>query len=264
MLIFEHFWKGIQSFGTGMQYITGKRFWYYLILPGIINLIIFFGTFSLVYSYSDEFSNWLLQLIGLADADTGFMGGLKKFMYFLLLFLIRVMYFLLYITIYKYVMLIIMAPLLAYISEKVEEVQSGKTYDFNTKQFLIDTWRGIRIAIRNFAFEMLFVVLFLFMGLIPVIGIAAPLLLFVVQSYFYGYSMFDYNNERKRMTVKEGSKFIWEHKGSAIANGAVFHLMYLIPIVGWVVSPVLSVISAGINYHQIEEEENYELIAPHK
>lgn len=264
MLLFEHFWKGITSFATGIRFITRKRFWYYLILPGIINLIIFFSTFSFIFSYSSEFVEWVLHLIGMADADSGFMGGLKKFLYFLLVFIIRVMYFLFYITVYKYVMLILMAPLLAYISEKTEEVLTGKTYDFELKQFLKDTWRGIAIAIRNFVFEMLFLILFLAVGWIPVIGLAAPVLMFLVQSYFYGYSMFDYNNERKKMSVKEGSKFVWEHKGSAIANGALFHLMYLLPIVGWVVSPVLSVISAGINYHRIEEEENFELIAPHK
>ena len=46
-----------------------------------------------------------------------------------------------------------MSPVFAILSEKVESILTGNEYPFNIHQFLSDIWRGVKLAIRNFAIE---------------------------------------------------------------------------------------------------------------
>lgn len=49
--------------------------------------------------------------------------------------------------------------------------------------------------------------------------------LFLVSAYFYGFSMFDYAFERRRMRVGESVRAVNGHLGMVLANGALFSLL---------------------------------------
>jgi len=156
----------------------------------------------------------------------------------------------------KYIVLIAMAPLMAYVSEKAEEKLLGNTYDFNWITFLSDIWRGVRVALKNLFLELILVAL---IGLVisglsvfftPLAIIAVPLsavLMFIVSAYYFGYSSFDYLNERRRMSVREGNRLIWDNKNLVAGNGAFFSLLMLVPVLGIIFAPVLCPVGAVIS-----------------
>ncbi|HIN39859.1 MAG TPA: EI24 domain-containing protein, partial [Flavobacteriales bacterium] len=81
---------------------------------------------------------------------------------------------------------------------------------------------------------------------IPILGWISPVLMLIVEFFFYGFSMIDYSNERMKLSVKESTKYIYSNKGLAIANGGMFYLLLLIPVVGLLIAPSYGVVAATI------------------
>ena len=91
-------------------------------------------------------------------------------------------------NIYKHIVLILSAPFMSPLSEKVENHLLGKstTINFSISQMLKDLLRGIRIALRNIIREIFYTILLLLLGLIPFFSPFAPFLILAVQSFYAG------------------------------------------------------------------------------
>jgi CysZ protein len=114
-------------------------------------------------------------------------------------------------------------------------------------QLLKDAGRGILIALRNGFLELsitllLWTVTFFMPLLIPV----SAVLLFLVSAYFYGFSMFDYAFERRRMRVTESVRKVNANLGMVLANGALFSLLSKLWIVGLVCVPLMAAVGATL------------------
>ena len=144
---------------------------------------------------------------------------------------------------------------MAILSEKTEELLTGQKFPFQLKEFIKDVGRGIFIALKNFFIEIIILLCLLFLVYIPFIGLLTPILIFMVEAYFYGYSMIDYYNERHRLSVKESQRFIYKNKWVAIANGTIFYLLLLVPILGLLIAPSYGVIAASLAAHKIRTAE---------
>ncbi len=163
-------------------------------------------------------------------------------------------YFILHKTI-KYVVLVLMSPVMALISEKTEKVLTGKDFPFHWGQFLRDIWRGVLIAMRNFFMETVMVLGVILLGIVissavPVIAVVVtPVVLVVtamISSYFWGFATMDYTNERRRLTLKESVEFIREYKGIAVGNGLIFYLMISVPFIGSYLGPVFATVMCTV------------------
>ena len=148
------------------------------------------------------------------------------------------------LIVYKHIILALSAPFMGLVLEKIEAYMIGTDPDqysnFNWKLL----WRGIRVNMRNLSLEILFSILILIIGLIPIIGIISTILLFLVQSYYAGFGNMDYTLER-HLTYKQSIAFVRNHKGIANGNGMIFMIMLLIPIIGIILVLPLSVTAAS-------------------
>ena len=73
-------------------------------------------------------------------------------------------------------------------------------------------------------------------------------LLFLISSYFYGFSTFDYVHERRRAGMVQRIRNIRADRWMVIGNGAVFNLLMKVPIVGVVVGPVMASVGACLAF----------------
>jgi CysZ protein len=89
---------------------------------------------------------------------------------------------------------------------------------------------------------LLWTVTFFMPLLIPV----SAVLLFLVSAYFYGFSMFDYAFERRRMRVTESVRKVNANLGMVLANGALFSLLSKLWIVGLVCVPLMAAVGATL------------------
>ncbi len=148
----------------------------------------------------------------------------------------------------------IMSPVLALLSEKTEKILTGSDYPFKFMQLIKDIIRGNLIVIRNISIEILWTVLLFFIGYIPIIGYFAPIVLLMISFYFFGFSMIDYSSERHKLSIRESIKYVRKNKGFAIANGCIFYLLLLIPVLGLLVAPSYSIVAATIGVEKIKNQ----------
>lgn len=170
--------------------------------------------------------------------------------------ILRFLFFLstgiLFLSIFKYIYLTLASPLYAYISERTASSYSGQTFAFSLAQFLSDILRGMRLSLINLLRQTFFSVLFFFLSLIPVVGVFFSLILILLDSYYYGFSMLDYNCERDRFSVSTARTFIRQHRGLAIGNGLPFYFSIMIPVLGVCIMAPLSCIAATLSYEQLK------------
>lgn len=175
-----------------------------------------------------------------------------------------------YYKINKYLVLIVMSPIMALIAERTDEVMTGQSFPFSWTQLMKDVWRGILIAIRNGFLEIVLTILislanllitFIFPPLTIITTPVSTILIFIIGAYFYGFATMDYTNERYRLNVRESVGVIRKHKGLAIANGAIFSLWLFIPVIGTFLGTVFAPVTCtvGATIALLEKREKGEL-----
>ena len=236
------------------RFIVKNKLWKWIWIPGIIYAALFaIGIYFFLESTA--------FIIDYAFTKTGVKAWLQKenlhWLNYIFLFgqvILQLILLLFYFSWFKYLFLIIGSPLFAYLSEKTEAILLEKEYPFSLKQFMYDVARGIRIALRNTLWQTVYTIAVLLLGLIPLVGWVAPLLSLFIECYYFGFSMLDYTNERRRLSPVQSVDFINRHKGLAIGNGMVFYFMHLLPIIGWILAPSYAVIAATLSLQQQEKK----------
>lgn len=251
-----------RSYGKAMDFIFKHGLWKYFIFTLIIALGLFTAVFYGIEWITAQLNVWLFGWVGnfLPDvSEWGWFGDVIAWFSdsaaWIVKLLMKVAFWFLFLSIYKFAMLMLLSPILALVSEKVEKILTGKEYPFAFNRFLKDILRGIGLSFRNMIIETGFLLLFFIVSFIPVIGTIVSLVaMFIISSYFYGFSMMDYTNERRRLSINDSIHFIRTHKGIAIGIGTIFSLCFIIPVIGTLVAPLVapvwSVVAATIAIHE--------------
>lgn len=159
--------------------------------------------------------------------------NMNEIIWFLLRMILEISVSLLLMKFAKYLVVILLSPLLAHLSEKTERIITGNKYPFDFNQLVKDVKRGIRIALRNFMWEYFF---FLIIFIVSFLGWkdprSAPIfyLTFVIGFFYYGFSFLDYTNERRKLDIDESILFIRKNRGLAISIGMMYSFMILVPV----------------------------------
>ncbi len=251
----------IQSYFEAHKFIIKNKLWKWILIPGIIYAILFCTGMYFFIKSDNIFINWVVNITHLKTWLATVENGVVQFLFAFASLILWVILLLFYFSLFKYIVLIVGAPVFAYLSEKTEAILQEREYHFNFNILKKDIFRGISIALRNALWQTVYTVSIIILSFIPVVGWATPVLTILVECYYYGFSMLDYNSERKNMNKAESIYFIGNHKGLAIGNGIIFYLMHLVPFLGWIVAPSYAVIAATISMRKIGINEVNEIIA---
>jgi CysZ protein len=235
---FTLFLRGITTYLDAFKFIRDNKLWKYFIPPLILSALVLWGGYALEnslknYEFGDPASmnELILEMVHMLWLNSLVLMAYKM---------------------RKYIVFIVLSPLLTQLSMLVEKKLTGNNYPFNWPQFRKDIVRAIRIATGNFVIEYLMVgVWFILALVIPYLNYATPYFMFALGCYFYGFGMMDYVNERRRLNIPESVKFVREHSGLAIGNGIVFSAMFIIPYdIGVIFAPVFAIVAATIAMHE--------------
>lgn len=213
------FISGLVSYRKASQIVFKHHIWVYCLLSIIVfGSIFYFGyeiqKYSWLYSAKDAGDNFFLKIWYIA---------VKAFYELIALAMINLT---------KYVMLMVLSPILAIISERVENILTGNKYDLSIPQLIKDVKRAIKLALRNLIYEMILIGITSLCILVLEAIFSVDLFwinwlsISLIGAYYYGFSFMDYANERRRLNIKESIRFISNHKGITIAIGLVFSLIY--------------------------------------
>lgn len=162
------------------------------------------------------------------DAET-----INEIIWYLIYLMIEISVAMLLMKFAKYLVVVILSPMLSALSIKTERILTGKTYPFNFKQLMHDIRRAIRIVIRNIMWEYFF---FTIIFVVSYFGWEDPksspifYLTFAIGFFYYGFGFLDYINERRRLDMDQSITFVRDHRGLAIAIGSIYSLLILVPV----------------------------------
>lgn len=266
---FSHLLIGYRSYAAAIQMVIDHRLYIYFLIPSFLMIgIYFFGEWLVNMQRAPSISNvqtmndmvWYalsqhsLDIVGTVISKSS-----------------------------KYLVVILLSPLFAFVSERIEEILTSNKYRFSFQQTVHDVKRGVRIALRNVMWEYFFLIVvigltaFLDGGLKTAVFFSIPL---AIGFYYYGFSFMDYINERRRLNIEQSIYFLRKHRGIAISIGSVYSLLFLMPLdfkqmlnfsdfsahpgqtildfviyfFGWIfisAAPVLAIIAATISLHEI-------------
>ena len=266
--------KGFSDYGPAISFLFKHNLGWFLLVPVAFNILLFAGGFVAIASLSDFLQAEAVSAVSLDGAD--FFGAqvLSWLLAGTVWLILKILFFFVFAYTGGYIVIILMSPVLAYLSEKTEKILTGKEYPFDIQQLMRDVVRGVLIALRNLLYELLIILGIFILGIIPVIGwlvsLASPFILFFVASYFYGFSFTDYVNERQRLSVKESVQFMKTNKGVITGNGMPFALILLIPFFGLTFSgffAIIGVVASVISINSIsklpKEETTSEQLPSH-
>jgi CysZ protein len=244
---------GLRGFARALGFALRNGMWWMFLVPVGLWLLFAGGIAWVSASAVDLVGGWVsgfwditvppadrTGLLGAWDDVKGFFNSARDT---LVLLAVKLALWFLFGLVGKYLVLILLSPLLAYASERTEEIITGQSFPFRFGLFIKEIGRGILMALRNGSLELLInvavwaVTLFL-APLAPVSALA----LWFVSSWFYGFSMFDYVFERQRLGVRASARAARERRGIVLANGMLFNLLMNPPLLHWLMGPVLSAI----------------------
>jgi len=232
------FVNGILSYIQAFRLISKLRLWKYVLVPAVISVVLGSLIGVSVWNFSDNLGGvlvsfypfeWGQQIVG---SIASVFGGVVMAGSGLLL--------------YKHAILVLSAPFMSPLSEKVENHLSGDdhTIKFSIPQMVSDLIRGGKVALRNIIRELFYMVLILLLGLIPIFSPISAILLILVQAFYAGFGNIDYTLER-HFNVRESVRFVRTNRGLALGNGLVFVGLLAIGI-GFLIAPPLGAVAATI------------------
>lgn len=239
----RHSFRGLslafRGYRQSIHLIVACKLGWVFVFPALLLVLNLFIGGSLAAHLTNLVTDWVREAIPLSIGDSWLASSVRT----LAAFFVWLSLFFIMVYIGGTVLLMLLSPILAYVSEKVDSHLTGRSYPFRLGEFLSDILRGIRIALRNLTVEVGITLAAFFAGLIPLVGFLVPIFLFVVAAYFYGFAFMDYTLERRRYTIRQSVAMVKHHKATAIGLGSVYMLLTTIPFIGFALAGFVSILS---------------------
>lgn len=247
--MFKNIISGIKAYFGTFKLISKLGLWKYFAIPILISLVTGLCFVAIAYFFSDNLGE-LIARIWVWKWGSETFATISTGIGFVFILVIGLL-------LYKHIVMALSAPFMSPVSEKVEMHLLGKTkHVHRNTSFSQQLSRGIRINVRNLFKELLFMIPLIILSFIPVVGIIATILIFLIQAYYVGFGNMDYTMER-HFGYKESISFVRKNRGIAIGNGIVFVLMLFVPIIGFIITLPISVVAASTETVKILKEKGF-------
>ena len=251
MTFYREMVKAIQFYVHAFRFIDKNKLYSFLLYPSILNLLAALFVGYLAWLTSGWLSNAFLVKINLSHD----LSSLSNFLEIVISLLIKGFVLFFYLKIYRYIILIFYAPVYVFITEIVLCKLTGVRHKFHTRHFTLAIFRAMRTGAKNFFMEILLslcVVIFTLTitWLLPL----APILLFIVESFFFASALADFRNFYAQLHEKESHELITHHPGMVLGNGVIFNFLLLVPLIGILFAPVLALVASILSFDSIDKK----------
>jgi CysZ protein len=255
MNIGEQLFLGINSYIRAFRILDKYNLWSTLILPASLSLLIAVIVVLLAWITSEDIVLYVTGRYSFKEYDSQ-IGNVIELVPAIL---IRGIVLFLYLKIYRYLILIVLSPVFVNVSRVLHKQIEGMEDKMNLKAYCFCSFRGIRLAIRNFFLELLvtgglLLLTLIIVWILPVI----PAIILLVESYFFGMVMMDYAYEMDGLSRNQSRENIRRNAGIATGNGLIFNLIILLPLFGVIMGPVLALVAGRV---AIDENKNTKFYA---
>ncbi len=135
---------GVRSYWKAIKFMIEYRFYWYLGIPAVLMLFIYWLGAKI---QSHKF---------VPQTET-----INEVIWYLFFLLVEISVAILLMKFAKYLVVGLLSPLLAQLSQKTENILTGNKYPWNFKQLVNDVKRAMRIIVRNLMWEYFFFLIIL-------------------------------------------------------------------------------------------------------
>lgn len=252
---FKDFILGLVSFYRATLLVFQTNIWLYFFIPIVLQVGLFWSGEKLLHEIQKiDYQEMVRQINFDEEIHKITFQGVPTDSYWIPILIngIKLIGVVILIALNKYIVLILMAPVMAKLSEKAEKrITGGNIYPFKFSQFIQDIYRGVNFALRNMFRQIIIIAIwYSFTLLFPIDDRLTYVVIFFVGSYYYGASLMDYVNERRRLSLEDSVRFIRKNAGLTLALGIIFASLFFVKYVGIVLAPIIGVIAAVYGVHE--------------
>ena len=153
---------------------------------------------------------------------------------------------------FKYVLLVVFEIFIFHFSRRAIEILTGIPSPSSFKDFVNAQKRMIKIALKNYIYEIVIVALVS----IPfnMIGWSAtkPVFAWLIGCYFIGFTLIDNYHELYELSIKESEHRTKSIMGVAFGVGLVANVLMYIPVIGTLIGSILGAVLAAICLYDLE------------
>jgi CysZ protein len=235
MKVFSLHFEAIQ---LSIKQLVKGDYWLYII-PSVVIAFLFYRMFGFVDDLSDSSSS----LDSVPWVGSWLSSGAKYTLGFFDMILM---------ILFKFFILTILSPVNSFLSEKVETVTTGKTFETNALRILNDLVRTVFIvAFSTFAYFFC-IALWWLISWLPFMSYLDGFMYFAISAFYLGFNFYDYSLERHKVNFFYSWGFGFEKIGYMILTGAIFSLFFMIPsrfgiMIGVILAPFfLTIVSTHV------------------
>jgi len=220
--------QGISSIARGLHLILQPGLRRYVILPLLINVVVFVGLFGVSFRY---FDNWVTDSLAALPDWLGFLSWLL----WILFVLIAVAFLFIFFTVFAN---IIAAPFNAILSARVEDrLMSGSDGATTPMSMLLVLPRAVAREISKLLYYLPRLIGLAVLSLIPVINLLAPPLWLLFGSWMMSVQYTDYAADNNGVSFSELRRQLSSDRIASFGFGLPVYLMLLVPLLNLVLMP---------------------------
>lgn len=219
---------GLSYFLDGFELITKPGIKRFVVIPVLINIILFIGLFLVLRHFMQRFDVWFASFLPAWLAWLGILLWVIFFIAFCLIFIYT------FVTIAN----LIGAPFNSLLAEKVEAyLTQTATPDVGFFATIKDMPRSIgrQLGVLAYYFPRACIILFLFF--VPLVQTLAPFFWFLFNAWFMAMTYIDYPTDNHRVSLLQTREFLQRRRFTSFGFGISALIITGIPILNFFVMP---------------------------
>lgn len=225
----------------GVSLLSEKKLRVFVLVPLIINILLFsFALFMLFNQLPTWVDSWLSIL-----------PDFLSFLEFILYPLVVLTAALVVYYSFSLVANIIAAPFNGILSERVEQLVTGKEVaDESFSEIMAIIPRAIGRELAKLAYYLPKLILVIILSIVPGINVFAPIFWFVFGAWMMAVQYCDYPMDNNKVSFKDMISALKKHRLTSLGFGGLVQLAMMIPVLNFFVMPVAVI---GATLYWIEE-----------
>ncbi len=227
----------------GVHLLSEKKLRAFVIIPLIINIVLFSAALFVMFN---QLPTWIASWLS-------FLPGFLSFLEFILYPLFAITAVLVIYYGFNIVANIIAAPFNGLLSERVEQMQTGKALpDESFKELLNIVPRSIAREFAKLAYYLPRLILLLILSFIPGLNLFAPIFWFLFGAWMMAIQYCDYPMDNNKVSFKEMLRLLKKQRLTSLGFGGLVQLAMMVPILNFIMMPVAVI---GATLYWIEEHQ---------
>lgn len=155
---------------------------------------------------------------------------------------------------FKFFVLTLLSPFNCVLSERFDTQLTGRKFQTGFMRIVNDFLRMILVVMIALFLEFFIMGFWAVFSWVVGLGILNSIVYFLISSFFLGFAFYDYSLERHGIGTLRSLGFAFAKMGYMLLTGGIFTILFMIPVAGVILAPVLATMISTAAYIKLKEK----------